>query len=127
MLGVPDARPSRPAVVVLVPALPRPTGVDRGKTAVDLGEEAGANRCAAVGTTRGDGEQRRDEDDPDPAHTSGISAGLVEKLRPGRPPVVGPGDERQPVLLLDAAPVPVLDEPVRGRELDLALARPARG
>src|SRR4051794_31942503 len=50
------------------------------------------------------------------------SGGSEVELRPGRPPVVGPGDERQVVGLLDAATVAGRDEPVGERELDLDLA-----
>src|SRR5204862_4239136 len=46
--------------------------------------------------------------------------GLLEvELRPGTPPVAGLRDQRERVDLLDAAPVAVLDQPVRGDELDL--------
>src|SRR6266540_3122353 len=48
------------------------------------------------------------------------------ELRPGSPPVVGPRHERVRVDLLDVLPVPVLDEPRGGVELDLDLARAPR-
>src|SRR6266542_1849257 len=48
------------------------------------------------------------------------------ELRPGSPPVVGPRHERVRVDLLAALPVPVLDEPRGGVELDLDLARAPR-
>jgi hypothetical protein len=48
------------------------------------------------------------------------------EIRPGAPPVIAAGDDRARAGHFHVLAVPVLDEPVRRRELDLDLAWAAR-
>src|ERR1700757_872444 len=54
------------------------------------------------------------------------SEDLEVERRPGLPPIVSAGDEARRAGHLDATAVPVLLQPVRGREDDLDLARAPR-